>query len=154
MNRFSEQKFLVIGRPMRVTHNQEIPLAMSKKDKIGGRNSQETLRVPFPLVMGPIFAGRGRVISGSLANRLGSRFGTNSKLLCGIISPISARNDQLNTVFDDVVRLRGRCRNKRPSHGPHGNSSLLACGKSFLTKEYAIYRSPRQIETYSLAMDC
>ena len=29
-----------------------------KKRQNGGRNSQETLRVPFPLVMGPIFAGR------------------------------------------------------------------------------------------------
>ena len=111
---------------MRVTPNQEIPLAMSKKRQNGGRNSQETLRAPFPLVMGSIFAGRGRVISGSLANRLGSRFGTNSKLLWEVISPISTRNDQLNTVFDDVVRLRGSCKNKRPSHGPHGkNFSLL-----------------------------
>ena len=72
MNRFSEQKFLVIGRPMRVTHNQEIPLAMSKKRQNGRRNSQETLCIPFPLVMEPIFAGRGRVISGRLANRLGT----------------------------------------------------------------------------------
>ena len=46
-----------------------------------------------------------------------------------------------------------------PSHGPHGKTStccnsLPACEKSFLTrKEYAICRSPRQIETYSLAMD-
>ena len=34
MNRFSEQKFLVIGLPMRVTPNQEIPLAMSKEYKM------------------------------------------------------------------------------------------------------------------------
>ena len=37
--------------------------------------------------MGPICAGRGRVISGRLANRLESRFGTNTKLLRGVNWP-------------------------------------------------------------------
>ena len=46
--------------------------------------------------MGPIFAGRGRVISGRLVHRLGSRFGTNTKLLRGVIGPISKPNDCLN----------------------------------------------------------
>ena len=38
-------------------------------------------------VMGPFFAGKGWVISGRLANRLGSRFGTNTELLRGVIGP-------------------------------------------------------------------
>ena len=56
--------------------------------------------------MGLIFAGRGRVISGRLANRCGSRFGTNAKLLLGDIGLISMQNDYLNRlpVFDEVNR--------------------------------------------------
>ena len=76
MNRFSEQKFLVIGLPMKITPNQEIRLAMSKKIQNSGRNSQETARFPFPF-----FAGRGRVISERLANRLEvDRLNTTRKL--------------------------------------------------------------------------
>ena len=52
-----------------------------------------------PASMGPISAGRGRVISGRLANRFGSRFNTNTKLLRGVIGPISAPHDYRNTVF-------------------------------------------------------
>ena len=62
MNRFSEQKFLVIG--------------YVKKIQNSGRNSQETARFPFPF-----FAGRGRVISERLANRLElDRLNTTRKL--------------------------------------------------------------------------
>ena len=49
--------------------------------------------------MGPISAERGWVISGRLANRFGSRFGVNTKLLRGVIEPISMPNEYLNTVF-------------------------------------------------------
>ena len=52
-----------------------------------------------PASMEPISAGRGRVISGRLANRFGSRFNTNTKLLRGVIGPISAPYDYRNTVF-------------------------------------------------------
>ena len=63
----------------------------------------EGVTCPTPTSMGPISAGRGRVISGRLANRFGSRFGTNTKLLPGVIGPISAPSDYLSTVFDDVI---------------------------------------------------
>ena len=63
----------------------------------------EGVTCPTPTSMGPISAGRGRVISGRLANRFGSQFGTNTKLLPGVISPISAPSDYLSTVFDDVI---------------------------------------------------
>ena len=46
---------------------------------------------------------------GHLANRLGSWFGMNTKLLHGVIGPIFTLNDYLNTVFDNVVGLRGSC---------------------------------------------
>ena len=47
---------------------------------------------------------------GHLANRLGSWFGMNTKLLHGVIGPIFTLNDYLNTVFDNVVGLRGSCK--------------------------------------------
>ena len=75
-----------------------------EKDK-----TQQALCVPFPLQWGPIFAGRGQVISGHLVKRLGSQFGTNTKLLFGINGPISTWNDYLNTVFVDALSLRGSC---------------------------------------------
>ena len=77
---------------------------IAQKDK-----TQEALCVAFPLQWGPIFAGRGQVISGHLVNRLGSPFGTNTKLLFGINGPISTWNDYVNTVFDDALSLRGSC---------------------------------------------
>ena len=48
----------------------------------------------------PIFVGRGRVISGRLANTFGSRFETNTKLFRGwrVIGPKSTPNEYLNTV--------------------------------------------------------
>ena len=64
----------------------------------------EGVACPTPTSMGPISVGRGRVISGRLANRFGSRFGTNKKLLPGVIGPTaSAPSDYLSTVFDDVI---------------------------------------------------
>ena len=103
---------------------------------------------------GPIFAGRGWVISGRLARRFGSRYGTNAKSLRGVIGPISTPNDYLTTVLNDAWELQKHfppttvpmvkaltCCNSLPSAVP-------SCEKSFLTrKEYAICRSPRQIES-------
>ena len=65
----------------------------------------EGFACPTPPSVAPISAGRGRVISGRLANRFGSRFGTNTKLLRRVIGPISTPNDYLNTLVDDVVSL-------------------------------------------------
>ena len=53
----------------------------------------EGFACPIPPSMGPIFAGRGRVISGRRANKFGSRFGKNTKLLRGVFGPISMPND-------------------------------------------------------------
>ena len=57
---------------------------MSKKDKM----THGTLRRDLPPT-GPRFVGRGRVISGGLANQLGRRFGANTKLVRGVIGTIS-----------------------------------------------------------------
>ena len=61
------------------------------------------------------FSGEGRVISGHLANRLGSRFGTKTKLLSGVIGPISTPNDYLT-----VEPLR---------NGHTGNRRRCRCGE-------------------------
>ena len=53
---------------------------------------------------------------GHLANRLGSWFGMNTKLLRGVIGPIFSLNDYLNTVFDNVVGLQWQLQNN-PSTG-------------------------------------
>ena len=55
---------------------------------------------------GANFASKGRVISCRLANRVGSRFETNRKLLPEIISPISTPNDYLTTVLNDAWELK------------------------------------------------
>ena len=107
---------------------------------------------------GADFVGRGQVISGHPANRFGSGFGLNTKLLHKIIDPISVPNDYLNAVFDDVISLWGSCRKNVLPWSPQENcktccNSLPVCKKVFLaSKEYAICRLPYQIETYSLEL--
>ena len=98
---------------------------------------------------GANFASKGRVISCRLANRVGSRFETNRKLLPEIIGPIS-------TSSDEVVSLRGSCRNNAcPPMVPTEKAQVFVSVKPFLLiqerrKEYAICWSPRQIEIYPL----
>ena len=41
----------------------------------------------------------------------------------------------LNTAFDDVISLRGSCRNNALPRSPWKKLQLAACEKSFLTKE-------------------
>ena len=45
----------------------------------------------------------------------------NTKLLRGVISPISTRNNYLNTVFDEVVSLCESCRNNALPRSPREN---------------------------------
>ena len=45
----------------------------------------------------------------------------NTKLLRGVISPISTRNNYLNTVFDEVVSLCESCRNNALPWSPREN---------------------------------
>ena len=124
----------------------------------------EGVAYPTSTSMGPISAGRGRVISGRLANRCGSRFRTNTKLLPGVTGPISAPSDYLCTVFDDVIlACAGAAETMSPpppppppANVPMGKpstctgccDSLPACVKSFPNMLFV-----GQIETYSLAMD-
>ena len=64
-----------------------------------------------------------QVISGRLANKFGSRFGRNTKLLGGVIGPISTPNDYLITVFDEVFNQQRSCRNNTL----HGNETETQC---------------------------
>ena len=88
---------VIIGLPVRATPSQ-------KKTKWRTEFSEGFACLPS---VKPIFAGRGRVFLSRLANRFGSRFGANTKLLRGLFSPIFTLNDCLNTVVDDVVSLCG-----------------------------------------------
>lgn len=131
-----------------------ITFHLYRKNTNWGRE-QEPLRVPsWPPFNGANFESRGRVISCRLANRVGSRFETNRKLLPEIIGPISTPNDYLNTSSDEVVSLRGSCRNNAcPPMVPTEKAQVFVSVKSFLLiqerrKEYAICWSPRQIEIY------
>ena len=92
---------VIIGRPVMAKPNYKMETASSvqKKDKTADRTPRR-LCVSHSSSIGPSFAGRGRVISGHLANRFGSRFGTDTKLFPGVIKPISTPNDYLNTVFE------------------------------------------------------
>ena len=144
------------------SRNEKHILSMSKKTK-WRMDLPLGFACPINPSKGPIITRKGRVISShGLANRFRIRFGTNPKLLCGVIGPISTPNNYLNTVFDDVVRLRGRCRNNALPRSPREKlqlvslacyNSVAACEKSFLTitrKEYDLCRSPYQMKTYSL----
>ena len=114
----------------------------------------EGVTCPTPTSMGPISAGRGRVISGRLANRFGSQFGTNTKLLPGVIGPISAPSDYLSTVFDNVILACAGAAETippPPPHGPHGKSFNLFRLLQFspcvwkVFPEYVICKSNRNI---------
>ena len=70
---------------LRATSNQEMSHVYLKKNRQnGGRSSLKSLHVPSLLQCDWFFAGRGRVISGLLADRFGSQFRMNTNLLCGV----------------------------------------------------------------------
>ena len=124
---------------------------MSKKTK-WRTDLPEGLRVPFPLQWGRFLLRGDGSFQVVWRTNLGGRFGTTTKLWPGVTGRICARNGYLNTVFDDVVSLQKKCPPTVPAEKALTCcNSLSACEKAFLTrKEYAIYRSSRQIETCSL----
>ena len=79
----------------------------------------------------------------------------NAKLLRGVVSLISTPNEDLNTAFHNVVSLRGSCRNNALPRSSREKLqldsvvSLRVKSPSLTRKEYAICRSPPQIEAYS-----
>ena len=85
------------GRAVRATPNHKMEAASSvqQKDNMTDTTPRK-LGVSHSSSMGPISA-RG---DGSFQVRFGSRFGTNTKLLREVITPISTPNDYLNTVFE------------------------------------------------------
>ena len=117
--------FVIIGQPLRATPNEELPSIYVEKIQNGGCNSQKSFRVPF-LLQWTDFWREGRVISCCLANRFGSPFGTNTKLLRGVIGSIFTPNDYLNTVFNEVVsQLPGSCENNALSRSPREKLQLV-----------------------------
>ena len=142
----SEYYGIFIGLPMAPNYG----MSFIRRKKTKWRTAQpEGVGVPLPLQRSRFL----RAISGRLANRFGSRFWKNPKLLRGVIGPISTPNDYLNTVFNDidVISLCESCRNN--AHGPDRKSLNLLQFSPCVWKvfpEYVTCRSPSQIETYSL----
>ena len=128
---------LFIGRRVRATpnHRMEAASSVQQKDKMADRT---TRRLCVSFSMAPRSAERGRVISGHLANTIGSRLGTNSKLLHGVnIKPISTPNDYLNTVFESrhqlVRELQKQCHPTIPKENALTRcNSLSACGSKVI----------------------
>ena len=139
-----------LSLPYQTPATQATQKSEKKNQQNGGRISQEALRVPIPLQWGRFL--RGGLNSGRPANR----FGMNAKLLRGVVSLISTPNDDLNTAFHNVVSLRRSCRNNAPPRSSREKLQLdsvvsLRVKSLLLTrKEYAICKSPPQIEAYSL----
>ena len=114
------------------SRNEKHILSMSKKDKMAG-GSPRRFCVSHSPFKGADYCGeklgRGRVISGRLANRFGSRFGTNTKLLRGVIGPISSPSDYLDTACDDDDDDDddddAGAAETMPSHCPYGKSFNL-----------------------------
>ena len=81
--------------------------------------------------MGPIFAGRGRDISGRLANALASRFGKKKKIIAWSYWPYI----YIYTVFDDVISLCGSRSNNALPWSPREILQLLLRVKSLAVQE-------------------
>ena len=105
-------------------------LSIPKKDKMLDGAPRRLCKY-HPSLNGADFCGGGWVISGLLVDGFGSWFGTNTKLLHGVMGPISTPNDYLNTVFDDAVSLHGSCKTM-PSHGSTGKVSTCSSSLSTL----------------------
>ena len=143
--------------------NQEMRsniLSMSKKDKMVGRqNSQKALHASFPIQSSQFLRKGDRSFQVIWRKDLDVNLKTQNYCVELLALYLHRMIIQIQYYFDDWVSLCGSCSAETtPSHGPHGKSfnllqnySLPVCEKSFLTrKEYAICRSPCQIETYSL----
>ena len=109
--------------------NYGIGLLCQKKDKMADVSPRRRAfpGQPSPLTsMGADFYGEGKGHRFGLANRFGTRFGTNTKLSRGVIRPISTPKDYLNKVFDDLVNLCGSCRNNALPRSAREKLQLVA----------------------------
>ena len=106
---------------------------------------------------GANFCWEGKGHFGSSGEQIWTRFGTNTKLLPGVIGPISAPSDYyLSTVFDDVILACAGAAETMPPpppDGPHGKTFNLYRLLRFspcvckVLLEYTICRSKRNIFT-------
>ena len=161
---------IFIGRLVRATpnHRMEAASSVQQKDKMADRTTRR-LCVSHSFSMAPTSAERGRVISGHLANRFGSRLGTNSKLLHGVnIKPISTPIQYTKSIFflvftfdphaerelskysirKSILACAGAAETM-PSHDPQGKGfdplqfSLCVWTESKYKKEYTLCISSR-----------
>ena len=134
-------RLFFIGKP--VAPNYRIGLLRRKKKWLTAH--PKGVACPTPPSMGPISARRERVISGRLANRFGSRFGTNTNY-CLELFALYPRRMIIQIQSHDVRKLQKQC----PPTVPTGKASTVLQLSPCVWKvfpEYAIYRSNRNIFT-------
>ena len=147
---------LIIGLPVGATPTQEVPSVYVEKLQNGGRNSQKALTVPFPLECGRFLQGGDWPFQIVWRTDLEVEVERTHWVIAWAYWPYIFQDDYLNTVFDEVLSLRGSCRNNAlpRSHGKSFEELHLSLSVpkrlSLQDRNNAICRSPRQIETYSL----
>ena len=109
---------LIIGLPVRATPTQEVPSVYVEKLQNGGRNSQKALTVPFPLQWGRFLQG-GDWFQVVWRTDLEVDVERTHWIIAWAYWPYIFPDDYLITVFDEVLSLRGSCRNNAlpRSHG-------------------------------------
>lgn len=70
-----------------------------------GMELPEGFACPIPTSMRPIFAGMGQLISGFQTHRLGSQFGTHTKLFHGVIGQISISSLAVKMLLESIYCL-------------------------------------------------
>ena len=154
---FKPVKLIIIGLPIRATlsRKMEATSSVQQNDKMVDGTPRRFCVSHSPF-NGADFCGEG---TGNFRSSGETIWESNSKLLRGVIGPMSTANDDLNTEFDDVVSLCGSCRNNALPLPPKEKPRLVAilslrARKSLSFKErnnrYAICRSLCQTERYSI----
>ena len=116
---FKPVKLIIIGLPVRATPSRKMGATSSVQQnaKIAD-GTPRRLCVSHSPSMGPIFAGRGLVISGRLAKRFGSR----TQNCCVELLALCLHR----MIIDDVVSLCGSCKNNALPLPPEEKPRLLA----------------------------
>ena len=113
---------LIIGLPVGATPTQEVPSVYVEKLQNGGRNSQKALTVPFPFKWGRFLQRGDWPFQIVWRTDLEVDVERTHWIIAWAYWPYIFPDDYLNTVFDEILSLRGSCRTMF-SHGPTGRAS-------------------------------
>ena len=113
----------------------EATLTLQQKEKMVD-GTPRRLCISYSSFIGSNFCSKGTGHFRLSGEQIWKLIWTNTKLLQGVIDPISTPNDYLNTVFNDVVSLCESCRNSAIPRSPW--EKLLLTKIPPLKKEFAI----------------